>query len=136
MAGDISLILGELASVQDQLTSLPGDSDSEKLVLLTRQDALRTRAARLADECDDSWSTEDLLAHLADLRRQHHAFERQRVNTAGQSGPHRNADSGRPGNGLAMGPNGKPGDPRSLPRIESRFSKIWRLLSDRGINLR
>lgn len=136
MTGDISLILGELVSVQDQLMALPNNSDDEKLELLTRQDALRTRAARLADECDEHCSTEDLLAHLAALRRQHHAFERQRVSAAGRSRPYRSADYGAPGSGVTMGPNGKSRDLQALPRIEARIRRISLILGDRGINLR
>lgn len=136
MTGDIGLILRELANVQDQLTSLPDDSDAEKLVLLARQDVLCTRAARLADQVDEGYSTQDLLTKLAGLRWQRDALQRQHVGDVGRSGPHRNAGHGGPGNGIATGSPEKVRHPRSHPRIESRIGRISHILADRGIKLR
>ena len=53
MVGDISSIMRELAELQDRITSLPTDAKDDKLVLMARQDDLRTRAARIADSVDD-----------------------------------------------------------------------------------
>ena len=119
MATDMSSILRELERVQDRLTSLPQDTETEKLMLLNRQEELRTRAARLAVEVDSQCSTQDLLGQLAALRRQLAAFDRQR-----------SGGSSRPG---AYRPN-SPG--RSTSRIEQKIMRIEGILADRGIGLR
>lgn len=74
MVGGMSSILRELEQVQDQLGSLTKDAQAEKTALLGRQEELRTRAARLADQIDIDCSTQDLLAQLASLRRQRDAL--------------------------------------------------------------
>lgn len=128
MVGEMSSILRELEQVQDRLGSLTKDAQAEKTALLGRQEELRTRAARLADQIDDNCSTQDLLAQLAGLRRQREALARQRTNAPGRSG------AARP-NGVA-GHSRNPQSETGLPRIDERIHRIQSMLSDRGINLR
>ena len=133
MVGEISSILRELELVQDQLGSLTKDSTAEKTVLLGRQEELRTRAARLADQVDVGCSTPELLAQLAGLRRQRDALARQRTSAPGQGGTRRTA--GSPRNSVAGHSRSPQGD-AGLPRIDQRIYRIEQMLSDRGINLR
>ena len=124
MVGGMSSVLRELAEVQRQLTSLPKNAETKKYALLSRQEELHTRAARLADQIDEDCSTKDLLARLAELRWQLGALERQRTNVPGRPGT-------RSQKGLR--PAGVPG---SESRIEVRIRRIRSLLSQRGIDIR
>ena len=112
MAGEMGSILRELEQVQDRLGSLAKDARDEKTALQSRQEELRTRAARLAEAIDTDCSTQDLLAQLAGLRRQRDAIARQRTHPGSHS----------------RGPS-------SASRIDSRIHRIRQVLSDRGIQL-
>ena len=134
MIGEMSSILRELEHVQDQLGSLTKDAQAEKTALLGRQEELRTRAARLADQIDVDCPTQDLLTQLAGLRRQRDALTRQRA-----AAPMQRAGSprfqGSPPNGMA-GHRRNPQGASGLPRIDERINRIQQMLSDRGIDLR
>jgi hypothetical protein len=136
MVGDISPILRELVGVQDQLTSLDKDALTEKQELLARQDELRTRAARLAEQVDQDCSTQDLLTRLASLRRQHSAIERQRVNARSQSRPHLYNGFNAARRVSAPGTNHATTGIQGVSRIDVRIRRITRILSERGIDLR
>lgn len=118
MVGEMSSIVRELEKVQDRLTSLAQGEQAQKLVLLDRQEELRTQAARLAVSVDSECATQDLLVKLAYLRRQLMAFERQHA-----AGPSRAAYRTSP-----MSSSGS--------RVEQRISRIERILADRGIRIR
>lgn len=129
MVGEIGSILRELEQVQDQLGSLSKDALEEKSALLSRQESLRTRAARLADRIDDNCSTQDLLGQLAGLRRQRDALARQRRSSTQPNHP------GRLPNGVA-GHKRNPQQETGLPRIDERIHRIQQMLTERGIHLR
>ena len=116
MAGKMSSILRELEEVQDRLSSLRGGAESEKYALMTRQEELRTQAARLADDVDADCSTQELLIQLAGLRRRRDVLNRQRHH----SGPN------------ATGP----GHGSSRSQVDVRIERIRSLLAERGIRLR
>jgi hypothetical protein len=118
----MSSILRELNDVQDQLGSLATEARADKLALLSRREELQTQAARLADQVDRDWSTQELLAHLASLRWQRDAIGRQR----GAAPLLRNGPSGTY---RTMHREG-------LPRIEARIARIKVILAERGIDLR
>lgn len=119
MVVQLGSILRELEQVQDRLTSLAHDDQSEKLTLLSRQEELRTRAAQLAVAVDSRCSTQTLLTQLAGLRRQLGAFERQHGGGPSRGGAHRQSS------------------PMSnMSRVEQRISRIEGILADRGIGLR
>jgi hypothetical protein len=118
MVGEMSSILRELEKMQDQLTSLGNETRAEKQTLLSRQDELRTRAARLAVAVDSKCSTQNLLTQLGGLRRQLSAFDRQRSGHA------------------PTGNSGQTSPTSSAARIEQKISRIERILADRGIQLR
>lgn len=134
MVGDISTIMRELAELQDRITALPIDAHDDKLMLMARQDDLRTRAARLADSVDDGCSTQDLLAQLAGLRRQRAAMERQRADHLGTPRSFR-PGSFNSGTQSATTPRGRAGNGSAL-RIEERIRRVRSLLEERGIELR
>ncbi len=113
MVGEMSSILRELEQVQDRLSSLTSDARAEKHALMTRQDELRTRAARLAEDVDDGYSTPELLAQLAGLRRRRDVLNRQL---------------------RATGPRTVPAS--GVSQVEERIKKIRALLADRGIRVR
>ncbi|MEA2002484.1 MAG: hypothetical protein U9N84_11480 [Actinomycetota bacterium] len=136
MVGDISPILRELVVVEDQLTSLAKEALGEKEALLARQDELRTRAARLADQVDQDCSTQDLLTRLAGLRRQRDAIERQRANVGGQSRPRQYGGFGEASRVSAPGTNHTTAGGLGLSRIDVRIRRVTRILSERGIDLR
>ncbi len=119
MVAEMGSLLRELEKVQDRLTSLTQDAQSEKVALLKRQDELRTRAARLAVAVDSHCSTQNLLTQLAALRRQLAAFETQHGTGPSRAGVH-----------LQSSPTS------STSRIEQRIGRIERILGERGINLR
>ena len=121
MAGEMGSILRELEKVQDRLGTLPKSALHEKNALLSRQEELRTQAARLADGVDARCSTQDLLAQLAGLRRQRDALARQRTH---------------PGRQSIGGPKAGPTGSSHLTRIEERMDRIRQVLADRGIKLR
>lgn len=133
MVGEMSFILRELEQVQDQLGSLTKDARAEKTALLDRQEELRTRAARLADQIDVGCSTQDLLAQLAGLRRQRDAMARQHAAVPNQTAGSRRSP-GSPRNGMA-GHSRNPQSETGLPRIDERINRIQQMLSDRGIHL-
>ncbi len=111
MVGEMSSILRELERLQDRI-SLLGSSDSvEKHALLARQDALRTRAARLAEDVDAACSTKDLLVQLASLRRRREVLRRQR-----------------------QGPGGS-GPGQASSQVDERIARIRALLEARGIRV-
>ena len=115
MVGEMSSILRELEQVQDQLSSLTNDAQAEKYALLTRQEELRTRAARLAEDVDAECSTKQLLIQLASLRRRRDLLNRQYQST---------------------GPGGvAPGQRGGLSQVEERIERIRALLADRGIRV-
>jgi hypothetical protein len=118
MAGKMSSILRELEQVQDRLSALCGDDGADKLDLMTRQEELRTRAARLAEDVDAGCSTQQLLTDLAKLRRRRDVLDRQRV---------------RGGSGPAPQPSG-PGY-EGVSQVEQRVKRIRSLLADRGIRV-
>jgi hypothetical protein len=127
----MSSILRELELVQDQLGSLAKDAHDEKTALLGRQEELRTRAARLADQISADCPTQQLLVQLAELRRQRDAIARQRSSAASPNRPL----LGSPPNGVAA--HSRQPQPNSgLPRIDERIHRIQSMLSDRGIHLR
>ena len=134
MVGEMSSILRELEGVQDQLGSLTKDARAEKIALMGRQEELRTRAARLADQIDVNCSTQALLAQLAGLRRQRDALARQRAATPTQPRGDRRYPGGPP-NGVADHSR-NPQTKTRFPRIDERIRRIEQMLSDRGINLR
>lgn len=115
MAGDMSSILRELEQVQDRLSLGGSDSGGEKLGLLRRQEELRTRAARLADDVDSAGSTQELLSHLAQLRRRRDLLDRQRGH--GTRSPRSVSASG------------------GAPQVDERIARIRVLLADRGIKV-
>ena len=111
MVGEMSSILRELEKVQDQLSSLARDSEAERFDLLTRREELQTRAARLAENADAEYSTQQLLIQLAKLRRRRDVLNRQRH---------------------ATGPGGHgPG----VSQVEDQISRIRALLIERGIRV-
>ncbi len=115
MVGEMSSILRELEKVQDRLSSLTQDAQSEKFALLTRQEELRTRAARLADDVDAGCSTQQLLTQLASLRRRRDVLNRQRRST---------------------GPGGYgPGQESGISQVDERIERIRALLANRGISV-
>ncbi|MCP4307023.1 MAG: hypothetical protein GY926_09090 [bacterium] len=114
----MSSILRELEQVQDQLSSMCNETRDEKQTLLSRQDELRTRAARLAVAVDSKCSTQNLLAQLGGLRRQLSAFDRQR------------------GSHTPSGKTGQTSPTSSGVRIEQKISRIEGILAERGISLR
>lgn len=128
MAGEMSSILRELEQVQDQIGSLTKDDLEEKTALLSRQETLRTRAARLADQVNGNCSTQDLLGQLASLRRQRDALARQRRTSTQPK------YSASPPNGVA-GHRRSPHGDIGVPRIDERIHRIRQMLSDRGIRL-
>ena len=134
MVGELSSIMRELAELQDRITALPVDAKDDKLTLLTKQDELRTQAARLADRIDDSCSTQELLRQLAGLRRQRAALDRQRVDSPSTPRSFRPGSYGT-GTSSATTPNGRPADDPGL-RIEERIRRVRSLLEERGIELR
>ena len=116
MVGEMSSVLRELEKVQDRLSSLTQDAQSERYVLMTRQEELRTKAARLADDVDAQCSTQQLLSQLARLRRRHEVLNRQRQ---------------------SVGPGGYgPGSAGGQSQVEDRMQRIRSLLADRGIRVR
>lgn len=118
MAGDMSSILRELEQVHDRLSLLCNDTGAEKLDLLRRQDELRTRAARLADDVDAGGSTQELLTQLAHLRRRRDLLARQRCrSTKGPVSPRMASATG------------------GVPQVEERIARIRSLLADRGIRV-
>ncbi len=125
MVGGMSSILRELAEVQHQLMTLSKDAEGQKYALLARQEELQTRAARLADEVDAEYSTQDLLARLADLRWQLRALNRQRVHSGARPVVRTQAGS-RPAGGQSSNPSS---------RIEARIQQILALLAQRGIDV-
>lgn len=136
MVGDISPILRELVVVEDELILLNKDALSEKQELLARQDELRTRAARLAEQVDQDCSTQDLLTRLAGLRRQRDAIERQRASVRRQSRPHSYGGLGTAHRVSAPGSNHSTAGSQGLSRIDIRIRRVTRILSERGIDLR
>lgn len=116
MVGDVGSILRELEQVQDRLSALTTDAYEEKLALLTLQEELRTRAARMADDVDADCSTQDLLTRLASLRRRRDLLDRQH---------------GSASRGLHRPPHG----PRGPSQVDQRIERICALLADRGINV-
>jgi hypothetical protein len=120
----MSSILRELAEVQHQLVALSKDAEAQKYDLLARQEELRTRAARLADEVDEASSTQDLLARLANLRWQLRALNRQTGSSLQRPFAH-NQRGSRPAVGLS-----------SSSRIEARIQRILAILGQRGIDVR
>ena len=134
MVGELSSIMRELSELQDKITDLPSDAKADKMTLLTRQDELRTQAARLADRIDDSCSTQELLRQLAGLRRQSAALERQRAENLGTPRSFR-PGSFSGGSQPSTTPRGRPGGDPAL-RIEDRIRRVRSLLEDRGIELR
>lgn len=116
MVGEISSVLRELEKVQDRLSSLTQDAQSERHALMTKQEELRTKAARLADDVDSECSTHQLLSQLARLRRRREVLNRQR---------------------RSVGPGGYgPGSAGGLSQVEDRIQRIRSLLADRGIRVR
>jgi hypothetical protein len=134
MVGEMSSILRELEQVQDQLGSLTKDAQAEKTALMGRQEELRTRAARLADQIDVDCSTQDLLAQLAGLHRQRDALARQRAGAPSRQGSSRRYPASPP-NGVT-GHSRNPQNESGLPRIDERIHRIEQMLSGRGINLK
>ena len=118
MVGQMSSILRELEQVQDRLSTLCNDSGAEKLGLMTRQEELRTQAARRADDVDSGCSTQDLLTQLAQLRRRRDVLSRQQCR--GGSGP-----------GMARSDVA----PSGASQVEHRIKRIRSLLADRGIRV-
>ena len=115
MVGEMSSILRELEKVQDRLSSLTTDAQGEKYALMTRQEELRTRAARLADDVDAECSTPQLLTQLASLRRRRDVLNRQ----------HR-----------ATGPSAfGPGHAGGVSQVDERIERIRSLLAGRGIRV-
>ncbi len=115
MVGEMSSVLRELEQVQDRLSSLTKDAEAEKYALMTRQEELRTRAARLADDVDAQCSTQQLLTQLASLRRRRDVLNRQRH---------------------ATGPSSYgPGHLGGLSQVDERIERIRSLLADRGIRV-
>ena len=117
MAGEMSSILRELEQVQDRLSSLCGVTSTEKLDLMTRQEELRTKAARMAEEVDAECSTQRLLTQLADLRRRRAVLDRQWGH--GASGPRHHRSK------VGSGPS----------QVEERIVRIRNLLADRCIQV-
>lgn len=111
MVGEMSSILRELERLQDRIYLLGAEDSVEKHALLARQDALRTQAARLAEDVDDACSTKDLLIQLASLRRRRDVLRRQR------HGP------------------GSPGPGQTRSQVEERIERIQTLLGARGIRV-
>jgi hypothetical protein len=107
----MSSILRELERLQDRISLLGADDSVEKHALLARQDALRTRAARLAEDVDAACSTKDLLIHLASLRHRRDVLRRQR------HGP------------------GSPGPGQTSSQVDERIERIKSLLGARGIQV-
>ncbi len=115
MVGEMSSILRELEMVQDQLSSLTNDAHDEKYALMTRQEELRTRAARLAEDVDAECSTKQLLIQLASLRRRREVLNRQHRSTGpGGTGPRHWGGSSQ---------------------VDERIERIRALLADRGIRV-
>ncbi len=116
MIGEMSSILRELEEVQDRLSALTNDAQSERYSLMTRQEELRTKAARLADDVDAECSTHHLLSQLARLRRRREVLDRQRQ---------------------SVGPGGyRPGSGAGQNQVEDQVRRIRSLLADRGIRVR
>jgi hypothetical protein len=116
MVGDMSSILRELEEVQDRLSNLTRDAYEELYTLLTRQEELRTQAARLADDINADCSTQELLIQLASLRRRRDLLDRQH---------------GTATRGLHRPPHG----PRRSSQVDQRIERICLLLADRGIRV-
>jgi hypothetical protein len=115
MAEEIATVMRELGEVQDRLAALGKGPRGDRLSLLMREEELRTRAARLADEIDARDSTQALLVHLAELRRKEAALDRQ--HRSSPTGPHRST-------------------PTTAPLIEKRIRRVEELLAKRGVILR
>lgn len=116
MVGEMSSVLRELEKVQDRLSSLTKDAQSERYALMTRQEELRTKAARLAEDVDAECSTQQLLSQLSRLRRRREVLNRQR---------------------RAVGPGGyRPGSGVGLNQVDDRIQRIRSLLAARGIRVR
>lgn len=113
MVGEMSSILRELEIVQDRLSELTAADQTERSTLMSRQEELRTRAARLAEDVDSQCSTKELLIHLASLRRRRDVLNRQRH---------------------ARGP-GAAAPGATNTQVDERIARIRRLLEDRGIRV-
>lgn len=116
MVADVGSILRELEQVQDRLSALDTDEYEEKYALLTLQEELRTRAARMADDVDDECSTQELLTRLARLQRRRDLLDRQHSSAS---------------RGLHRPPHG----PRGPSQVDQRIDRIRALLADRGIRV-
>ncbi len=119
MTTDMSSVLRELEQVEDQLASSCHDPAADRLTLHSREEELRTRAARMAIAVDSECSTQDLLAKLGDLRRQLRALERQHGGGQSRSSAYGNT---------SPTPNAS--------RIEQKMARIERILAEQGIALR
>ena len=109
--GEMSSILRELERLQDRISLLGSGDSVEKHALLARQETLRTRAARLAEDVDAACSTKDLLVQLASLRHRREVLQRQR-HGPGSSGPG-----------------------QSSSQVDERIARIRSLLEARGIRV-
>lgn len=111
MVGEITSILRELEQLQDRISALGSGASVEKHALLARQEALRTQAARLAEDVDAGCSTKDLLIQLASLRRRRDVLRRQRHGPAGTGPGHMSS------------------------QVDQRIERIKSLLESRGIRV-
>lgn len=116
MVVGMNSILRELEQVQDQLSALTPNDGPEHYQLMTRLEELRTRAARLAENVDAEYSTQELLIRLASLQRRRALLDRQ----------HGSASRGlhRPRHGS-----------RGASQVDAHIDEICSLLADRGIRV-
>lgn len=120
----LELVLQQILKVQQRLHDLPSDAFLERVELGDHLNELRAEAGELRSGTDVEGATAELLARLANLRKQRVAVKRSRVDVVKQGAL-----------GFTPGLNRDIEKGLGLKGLDEQIAELEQILSDRGVDL-